>query len=317
MNFDKKPSIIFAGTPEFAETILLALIEAEFPILAVYTRQDKPAGRGQKLLASPVKQAALAHLIPVIQPKTLRDPTAQAELAAFQADLMIVAAYGLILPQAVLDLPRLGCINVHGSLLPRWRGAAPIQRAVLTGDSETGITIMQMDAGLDTGDMLHKHVCPILDEDTSGSLHDKLASIGAIALLDALEKLQQGNLVAEKQDEAQATYAHKLEKDEAKIDWYSSAETIGRQVRAFNPWPIAHTTLDDKILRIWQTVVLTETTHALPGTILHVDKKGLDIATGHGILRILMMQLPNQKVLSVADILNGHPTLLNNNKALV
>lgn len=312
----RKMSIVFAGTPAFADIILQALIKAQFPILAVYTKQDKPTGRGQKLAFCPVKQTALAHEIPVFQPKTLRDSAAQAELAALKPDLMIVAAYGLILPQAVLDLPRLGCINVHGSLLPQWRGAAPIHRAVLAGDAETGITIMQMDAGLDTGNMLYKRSCPILEDDTSSSLHDKLASLGAIALLEALEKLQQGELIAEKQDDTKATYAHKLEKEEAKINWQTSARAIDRQVRAFNPWPIAQTNLDDKTLRIWQAMALTETTLAPPGTILQVSKKGIDVATSDGVLRILTMQLPNQKVLSVADILNGHANLFNINKVL-
>lgn len=309
MSMNKSLNIVFAGTPVFADVILKALIEAGYSISAVYTQPDKPAGRGQKLMASPVKQTALAHHLPVMQPKTLRNPEAQAELAALKPDLMIVAAYGLILPQAVLDIPKLGCINVHGSLLPRWRGAAPIQRALLAGDTETGITIMQMEAGLDTGPMLHKLTCPISPEDTSGLLHDRLAVLGAEALLQSLKLLEAGKLIAEKQDDHLANYANKLEKEEAKLDWHQSAEFLARQVRAFNPWPISYCMLHDQPLRIWQAIALPKTYDEKPGTIVHVDKHGIDIATGQGSLRLLALQLPGQKTLSAADMLNGRAAL--------
>lgn len=311
-----KLKIIFAGTPEFADVSLRALIDAKYDIIAVYTRQDKPAGRGQKLMASPVKQTALAHHIPVIQPKTLRDLAAQEELAALKPDLMIVAAYGLILPQAVLDIPRLGCINIHGSLLPRWRGAAPIHRAILAGDTTTGITIMQMDAGLDTGAMLYKADCPITSTDTGGSLHDKMAELGADSLLQVLPQLENKLLNAQIQDNTLATYAHKLEKEEAKIDWQQPAAILTNQIRAFNPWPVAHCQIGEQPLRIWQAQALDQQTEAAPGTIVHADKNGIDVATGEGILRLLSLQLSGQKILSVADILNGRAALFAVGKEL-
>jgi methionyl-tRNA formyltransferase len=317
MNIKQDLKIIFAGTPVFADVILQALIAANYNVVAVYTQPDKPAGRGQKLMAGPVKQTALSHHIPVFQPKTLRNPETQAELAAINADLMIVAAYGLILPQAVLDMPRLGCINVHGSILPRWRGAAPIQRALLAGDTETGITIMQMEAGLDTGPMLHKLTCPILADDTSGMLHDRLATLGAEALLQALQQLQAGKLIAEKQDDSLANYANKLEKEEAKLDWHQPAEILARQVRAFNPWPIAYCLLQDQPLRIWQAKALPQTYDEKPGTIVHADKHGIDIAAEKGTLRLLTLQLPGQKALSAADMLNGRAALFTIGQCLL
>lgn len=301
--------IIFAGTPVLADTVLRALLAAKYNVVAVYTQPDKPAGRGHKLMASPVKQTAIIHHIPVYQPKSLRTPEAQAELAAIDADIMIVAAYGLILPQIVLDTPRLGCINVHVSLLPRWRGAAPIQRAIYAGDTETGVTIMQMDAGLDTGAMLHKLTCPIFVDDTSATLHDRLATLGADALLQTLPKLQSGHITPKKQDETQACYAHKIEKEEAKIDWQQPAPVLVRQIRAFNPWPIAYCQLQDQPLRIWQALALPQTYDEMPGTIIRANKQGIDVAAARGSLRLLTLQLPGQKALSAADMLNGRAAL--------
>src|SRR5690606_15102764 len=242
--------IVFAGTPEFAARHLQALLDAGQSVIAVYTQPDRPAGRGQKLMPSPVKQLALQHGIAVYQPQTLRDPAAQAELAALQPELMVVVAYGLILPQAVLDIPRLGCINSHASLLPRWRGAAPIQRALQAGDVESGVTVMQMEAGLDTGPMLLKVSTTITAEDTGGSLHDRLATLGSQAVIEAVTKLAAGGLRGEVQDDTLATYAHKLNKDEARLDWSRPAVELERLVRAFHPWPICHSTLNGEAIKI-------------------------------------------------------------------
>ncbi|MGG4616385.1 methionyl-tRNA formyltransferase, partial [Pseudomonas aeruginosa] len=237
--------IVFAGTPEFAAEHLKALLDTPHRIVAVYTQPDRPAGRGQKLMPSAVKSLALEHGLPVMQPQSLRNAEAQAELAALRADLMVVVAYGLILPQAVLDIPRLGCINSHASLLPRWRGAAPIQRAMEAGDAESGVTVMQMEAGLDTGPMLLKVSTPISAADTGGSLHDRLAALGPKAVVEAIAGLAAGTLHGEIQDDALATYAHKLNKDEARLDWSRPAVELERQVRAFTPWPVCHTSLAD------------------------------------------------------------------------
>ncbi|MDX1811781.1 MAG: methionyl-tRNA formyltransferase, partial [Gammaproteobacteria bacterium] len=240
--------IIYAGTPEFAAVALRALLKTSHEIIAVYTQPDRPAGRGRKLTPSAVKQVALEHNIPVYQPASLKDESAQQELANLNADIMVVAAYGLLLPKAVLDIPIRGCLNIHGSLLPRWRGAAPIQRAIEAGDAETGITIMQMDVGLDTGDMLLKKSCEITDADTTATLHDKLAELGGAAIVEALDLLEKNALPAEKQDDAQAVYAHKLNKAEAVVNWNESAAIIQRKIRAFNPWPVAQTVYDEKVL---------------------------------------------------------------------
>jgi len=237
--------IVFAGTPEFAAAPLKALLDTPHQIVAVYTQPDRPAGRGQKLMPSPVKQLAVENAIPVLQPPSLKDAAAQAELAALEPDLLVVVAYGLILPQAVLDIPRFGCINSHASLLPRWRGAAPIQRAVQAGDAESGVTVMQMEAGLDTGPMLLKVRTPITADDTGGSLHDRLAELGPPAVIEAIAGLASGTLMGEVQDDALANYAHKLNKDEARIDWSRPAIELERPIRAFNPWPICHSTLNE------------------------------------------------------------------------
>ncbi|ABI37110.1 methionyl-tRNA formyltransferase [Shewanella sp. MR-4] len=301
----KPLNIIFAGTPDFAARHLQALINSHHNVIAVYTQPDRPAGRGKKLTASPVKELAVSHNIPVYQPGSLRKEPAQQELAALNADIMVVVAYGLILPKVVLDTPRLGCINVHGSILPRWRGAAPIQRALWAGDKETGVTIMQMDVGLDTGDMLLKTYLPIEDDDTSATLYEKLALQGPDALLQALEGLANGTLTAEKQDEALANYAEKLSKEEARLDWSKSATQLWQEVRAFNPWPVSYFEHQGNTIKVWQTQVSTTSSNAAPGTIISASKKGIEVATGDGVLTLLSMQLPGKKPLSVADILNA------------
>ncbi len=302
-------NLLFAGTPEFAAHSLQALLDSEHQVLAVYTQPDRPAGRGRKLTASPVKALALEHDLPVLQPQTLREAEVQQALADWQADVLVVVAYGLILPQAVLDAPRLGCLNVHASLLPRWRGAAPIQRAILAGDTETGVTIMQMDAGLDTGDMLYKVSCPIEPTDTAATLHDRLAGLGATALVETLRRLDAGEVQPEKQDDAQATYAEKLQKSEALIEWSQSAEVLSRTVRAFNPWPVAFTRWHDQNLRIWFAQALKETRDAPPGTVLAESCEGIDVATGEGVLRITQLQLPGGKALDAGQFLNAHSLL--------
>ena len=305
--------IIFAGTPEFAATALAALLKTEHEIVAVYTQPDRKAGRGQKLTASAVKQLALEHHLSVYQPLHFKSSTeeglaAQAELKALNADVMVVAAYGLILPQVVLDTPKYGCLNIHGSLLPRWRGAAPIQRAIATGDAETGVTIMKMAAGLDTGDMMYKTRCPITAEDTSASLHDKLALQGAeaiVAVLESEQTLQHYLEIREVQDESLTVYAHKLSKAEAQIDWTQPAAAIDRNIRAFNPWPVAFTPLDDSNnLRIWNSSLSTQkTSNALPGEVIALDKDGVHVMCGdqHAIC-ITNLQWPGGKALNAVQI---------------
>jgi len=298
--------IIFAGTPDFAASALIALIASEHEIVAVYTQPDRPAGRGRKLRASPVKEVALEHNISVLQPENLKEAETQDELRSFNADVMVVAAYGLILPQVVLDIPRLGCLNIHASLLPRWRGAAPIQRAIAAGDKESGITIMQMNAGLDTGDILQLTSCPITDKDSGGDLHDRLAVMGAKAILETLKDLDRDNTKPIKQDDSLATYAHKLDKKEAIINWQNPATDIERLIRAFNPWPVAFTYLNDKTLRIWQAQALIENSDLEPGTVIACDKKGIDISCGEGTLRLLKLQPSGSKAMDVAAFMNGH-----------
>ena len=300
-----KLKLIFAGTPDFAARHLAALLSSDHAVVAVYTQPDKPAGRGQKLTASPVKELALAHALPVYQPASLRNEEAQAELAALGADLMVVVAYGLILPKAVLDTPRLGCLNVHGSLLPRWRGAAPIQRAIWAGDAETGVTIMQMDVGLDTGAMIRKVSCTIASDETSASLYDKLAELGPQALVDTLDAMAAGDTTAEAQDDALANYAQKLSKEEARIDWSMEAVAIERCIRAFNPWPISWFEVAEQTIKVWQATVI-DSDHGQPvGTLLKADKQGIDVATGKGVLRLLTLQPPGKKAMSVPDLLNS------------
>lgn len=302
--------IVFAGTPDFAAHQLQALLDSgEHQLVAAYTQPDRPAGRGKKLSPGPVKQLALAHDIPVFQPESLKGEAARAELAALNADVMVVVAYGLLLPQAVLDIPRLGCVNVHASLLPRWRGAAPIQRAIEAGDRKTGVTIMQMDAGLDTGAMLLKAECPIEATDTASDLHDRLAKISAPALLETLRLLQEGRAQPQAQDNTHSTYAAKISKAEAELDWRSSAEQLARQVRAFNPFPIAFTRKSDgeERIRIWKAQA-TEASHgSAPGKILALDSTGLEVACGKGSLLITEVQLPGKKAMPVEALVRGHP----------
>ena len=299
--------LIFAGTPEFAARHLQALLDSRHQVIAVYTQPDRPAGRGKQLQASPVKQLAVAAGLPVFQPVSLRDSEEQARLAALQADAMVVVAYGLILPQAVLDMPRFGCLNVHASLLPRWRGAAPIQRAIEAGDRVTGITIMQMEAGLDTGPMLSVASCPINPDTTGGALHDTLAGLGAPLLLSVLEDLPGHFARARPQDEGQACYAHKIDKAEACVDWRQPAEQLERKVRAFNPFPVCHTSVNGERLRIWAARALTEPgpETSVPGTLLRADRQGLDVSCGQGVLRLTRVQLPGGKALAVEDLLNS------------
>ncbi len=298
--------IIFAGTPDFAAHSLEALLTTEHTICAVYTQPDRPAGRGRKLTASPVKQIALDHQIPVEQPDNFKQQADRDTLAAYQADIMIVVAYGLLLPQVVLDTPRLGCINIHASLLPRWRGAAPIQRAILAGDTETGICIMQMEAGLDTGPVISRAHCPIGQNDTAQQLHDRLARLGANTLLKALPSLITLQQHAEIQQHECSTYASKLQKAEANIDWQNNAKAIARQVHAFNPWPVAQTQWQQKTCRIRSAEAINSPHTAAPGQIVQVDKKGIDVACGQGVLRITDIQLAGKRSMSVADFLNAN-----------
>jgi len=298
--------VIFAGTPEFAVPTLQMLLDSEHEVCAVYTQPDRPAGRGRKLTASPVKQLALSQGIPVHQPESLKGADEQAELASFEADLMVVVAYGLILPKVVLGIPRLGCINIHASLLPRWRGAAPIQRAVAAGDLETGVTIMNIEPKLDAGPMRHKASCPILPLETAGELHDRLAVLGASALSDCLPAIADASLTAEVQDEALVTYAEKLDKAEALLDWQLPAPVLERRVRAFNPWPVAQTPFKGEMLRIWRAEALPQVTGLAPGQIEPSSAKTIDVATGEGILRILELQLPGGRRLGASDFLNAH-----------
>jgi methionyl-tRNA formyltransferase len=295
--------VAFAGTPEFARVALDAILAAGFDVPLVLTQPDRPAGRGNKLQASPVKQLAVERGIPVHQPEKLRDPATHAPLIEARADVLVVAAYGLILPQAVLDIPRLGCVNIHGSLLPRWRGAAPIQRAIEAGDAETGITIMRMEAGLDTGPMLLTGVVPIGPQDTAATLHDRLAAMGGELVVDALRRLP--DLVAKVQPEAGITYAQKIDKSEAALDWRRPAIELDRKIRALNPFPGTTGQLDDLAIKIWQARV--EAGRGEPGTVLACGDDGIVVACGEGALRLTEVQKPGGRRISAADFLRGHP----------
>lgn len=306
--------IVFAGTPDFAASSLAALLTSAHQVVGVYTQPDRPAGRGRKLAASPVKQLAEQHDIPVFQPLSLKNHTEQEILKSLNADLMVVVAYGLILPPLVLSIPKLGCINVHASLLPRWRGAAPIQRAVLAGDKESGVTIMQMDAGLDTGDMLLKKSCPINKDDTGSSLHDRLAELGAECLLETLTNLLALQQQATPQSHNEANYAHKLDKAQAQVDWQQSAPEIERLVRAFNSWPVAYSELDETRVRIWQATAHDQQPNAEPGTIITSSPEGVVIACGEGVLKLETVQLPGAKALPIASVLNAKQDLFRTGK---
>ncbi|MEH0888489.1 methionyl-tRNA formyltransferase [Enterobacter sp. UNJFSC 003] len=297
--------IIFAGTPDFAARHLDALLSSGHQVVGVFTQPDRPAGRGKKLMPSPVKVLAEEHGLPVFQPASLRPQENQQWVADLNADVMVVVAYGLILPKAVLDMPRLGCVNVHGSLLPRWRGAAPIQRALWAGDTETGVTIMKMDVGLDTGDMLYKLACPITADDTSATLYDKLADLGPQGLIETLQQLAEKTAKPQIQDDTLVTYAEKLSKEEAQLDWSLSAVQLERCIRAFNPWPMSWMIIDEQPVKIWKASVLNENAIAEPGTIIDANKQGIQVATAEGILNLEVLQPAGKKAMSAQDLLNS------------
>jgi len=297
--------IIFAGTPEFSVPTLQALIESQHDVCAVYTQPDRPAGRGRKIQASPVKQCALEQQITVEQPLNFKEAESLKTLEAFQADLMIVVAYGIILPESVLNMPRFGCINIHASLLPHWRGAAPIQRAILSGDNETGVTLMQMDKGLDTGDMLAKITCPITPYDTSSTLHDTLSTLGSAALIDLLTDIESGNASATPQPTSEVSYAHKLSKQEALIDWNKPASEVQRAIQGYNPWPVAHTLINEKPLRIWQAKTSEEQASCNPGQI-KTKVNQLLVACNDFYLEITELQPANKRRMAAADYLAAH-----------
>ncbi len=302
--------IVFAGTPEFAAASLDALLTSgEHEVVAVYSQPDRPAGRGRQLKPSPVKELALAHGLPICQPLSLRDPEAQSALAALKPDLMVVAAYGLLLPATVLRIPMQGCVNVHGSLLPRWRGAAPVERAIEAGDTVTGITIMQMDEGLDTGAMLLRRECPILDSDTGGSLRERLQALGAEALLAALPDILSSRGLPAAQDGALATYASKLRKEEASVDWNTRADALARRIRAFNPANVCHSSIGGETLRIWSARATDTPGTAAPGEVLGANAEGILVACGGGALLLTELQASGGRQMTAAQLLNGRARL--------
>lgn len=298
--------IAFAGTPQFAVPALRMLLASGHTVVGVLTQPDRPAGRGQQLRASPIKLLAAGHGLPIAQPPTLKTPEGRAELARWAPDLLVVVAYGLILPPPVLELPRLGCLNIHGSLLPRWRGAAPIQRAILAGDAETGVTIMQLDAGLDTGPTLLERRRPIHSHDTAGDLHDALSELGAAALAEALDGITAGRLAARPQPASGATYAPKIEKAEARLDWSAGVVEIDRRVRAFNPWPMAETSFAGEPLRVLRARIADQpVSDAAPGTLLGIAEDGLRVACGDGVLAVRELQRAGKRPVSARDFANA------------
>lgn len=298
--------IVFAGTPDFAVPVLESLFNSEHEIIAVYTQPDRPAGRGNKLHPSPVKEFALRNNIPVYQPINFKDPSAVEAFQALKPDLMVVAVYGLLLPKIILETPRLGCVNVHISLLPRWRGASPNVQPILAGDKETGVTIMQMDEGLDTGEMLYKKKYRIEPTDTAKDLREKLGILGAQALLEILPAIENGSVTREKQNNSESTHAPKIKKEDAEIAWDKTADEISRMVRAYNPWPVAYFHVDEKVIRIWEASPMNEVTKNKPGAVISCKKEGIDIATSSGFLRITKLQAAGGKVLTAQEFLNGH-----------
>jgi methionyl-tRNA formyltransferase len=317
INRDVKLNIVFAGTPHFALPCLDAIAQSnEHQLIAVYTQPDRPAGRGHKLQPSPVKQWALAHDIPVYQPLNFKTQETIDELTALSPDILVVIAYGLILPNAVLNIPRFGCVNVHASLLPRWRGASPIQQAILNHDAETGITIMQMDTGMDTGAMLKIVTCPISDQDTAEHLSHKLERLAPMPLLSVLENLANGTQKSTPQDNHLASYAPKIHKHDAAICWEQTAQTIDCQIRAFNPWPIAYTIANEDILKIHEARVIDVDCTERPGTILDINTEGIHVATGHQVLLIQRLQFAGGKIITVADWLNANRNQISVNQVL-
>lgn len=303
--------IIFAGTPDFAAIALADLIRSPHEIIAVYSQPDRPKGRGRKRQASPVKLMAQQHNIAIEQPDNFKSTESLDKFIEYQADVMIVAAYGLLLPGSILNTPRYGCLNIHASLLPAWRGAAPIQRAILAGDKQTGITIMQMDVGLDTGDILNKISCDIQADDTASSLHDKLALLGGPLTLETLKMLQNNALKPLRQSDELTSYASKLTKSEAKIDWSNTADAILLQIRAFNSWPVAHANINDQVIRIWQAKkVDIDSSNEKPGTILTSNKKELVIACGKDAIAIINLQRVGSKAMATSEFLNGQAALV-------
>ena len=304
--------VIFAGTPDFAATHLQAILKDDrYQLVAIYTQPDRPAGRGKKITQSPVKKLALANDIQLEQPASLTDIKTQETIARLEADVLIVVAYGLILPQAVLDIPRLGCINVHGSILPKWRGAAPIQRAIEAGDRETGVTVMQMDVGLDTGPMLMTSQCTIDDKETSASLYSKLAVLGAQALINTLEKMRSGTAVGIAQDSTQSSYADKIAKQESLIDWSASVTEIERRVRAFNPFPAAYSLVNGQRIKIWLASADSRDYHGVPGEILSADNDGLLVKCGNGALLISTIQLAGKSKMCVSEALKSRASIFS------
>ena len=303
--------IVFAGTPGFALPSLEALIDSPHEILAIYTRPDKPSGRGQKLTPSPVKEKASEKNMPLYQPVSLKDSAAQDEMRNLNPDVLINVAYGMLLPEEILNIPKFGCVNIHPSMLPKFRGAAPIQRAIESCNNETGVTIMKMDMGLDTGDIYKQKTLTIEKNDTSETLGKKASKLGAKLLLEVLTEIENGTAKPTPQNDAESTYAHKLSKEEGKIDWQKSAKEIDCMIRAFIPWPVAYTEINGKYIRIWEAKAEETTSDKPPGTIIQTDKNGIKIATGIGALSLLKIQLPGGKVLSAKDVINANKITLD------